>query len=425
MSFGIGLGAFVDAIPEGAQFRADLGDRRRVLDERERADAARTGLEGIDANAQAGFAAGVASGEYDADEFERYYLNEIVPAKRDFLLQQGLVEEAQQFTEWARSEDAMEGARLFGSAMFKAVTGDPRGALEDAIAAGQLGGYIDAGMEFVSQEEIVNQAGDLLGFRVVMKDENGREIEQDISVAQLPQVISTFMNPEAAWEGRQAAAASRSESGRSDRAGAIERLREQDEAHELDPDWVTFDEKSEEEQNAAIDRELRLHDVPPAPAQTYAAPGIGAGDQQVIVDNNTGQMVQPAGGAQLGATPPPAQAVPAPAQAPAAPPPQNEWMVPAGVSPGAAPSGAPPVAPSAAQPPAGGPPPRPGSPSALAAQQQVINEASAMIQRGDSPAAIASRLEQAGIPRNQWPALPQANAWALPPGISPADVQPR
>lgn len=245
MGLGIGLGSFVNGFAKGVGLAGDIEERRQRQKrfDREEAEAAelagdretararlakadartdvlnarddtayartegdRADLEGIETEGKATFNAGVEAGTYKPEDFDNFWTKYVLPKKQAELVSQGDIEGAKKLMEWGQSKAALEGGQLFASAMWKAQTGDAAGALEDAIKAGNVGGYIAHGYEVAGQEEIKDKAGNTLGFRLTIKGPDGKELVQDIQSGDVGRVVSTFLNPDAAYASQVAAA---------------------------------------------------------------------------------------------------------------------------------------------------------------------------------------------------------------------------
>lgn len=388
MSFGIGLGAFVDGFSKGVAARQQLDAQREKRQNK-------AALAKIDTDAQAAFDEKVAAGEEQPDAYDDFWKTYALPRKKAELIRQGDYEGAKKLEEWGNSEAALKGGRLFSSAMLKAQTGDAAGALRDAIKAGQVKGYIDHGYELLGQEDIKDEAGNTVGFRLKVKMPDGKEVDQDIAVGDVPRVVATFANPEAAWETQRAAADEKRK-----RAEGLEdyeakkkidqRYKSGDDeeayrkvAADLAKNDLDWSSRSPEEQDRMI--RDRLDAAKKYASQNRAAdsaPGLGAPepaqapDERVIVDEGTGDVV-----------PTPSRSSP-----PAPQPVDPEQVSSIGLgqeTPAAAPT----------------PTPRPAKqPSRRQmTKQDHIADAADYMRRGGNPETIAMRLMNAGIAEKDWP----------------------
>jgi hypothetical protein len=199
MSFGIGLGAFVDGIEQGQRIRQNFDAQKE-----QRANKAE--LAGIETDTKASYESAVQSGDQPANSYEKFWIEHALPMRKNALLRQGDVAGAKALDEWGQSDAALTGGKLFGSAMLKAQTGDAGGAIDDAIKAAKTKGYMsDHGYELVSKNEVLNPDGTLKGYRLMIKTESGETIKQDVPPDKIAQLVATFANPDVAWQSQVAA----------------------------------------------------------------------------------------------------------------------------------------------------------------------------------------------------------------------------
>lgn len=328
---GIGLGGFMDGYQKMAESqrqdkRAKALDEQLKLDQKRaarqdtldtRADAEwqrgedqRASIEGIGKQAKVEFDKAVAAGTEDPKRFDEFYRSYAVPQIQNTYLAGGDIEKAQRFMTWADTADAKAGGRYAMSAMFKANNGNLQGALDDALNAGKLTGYVDHGFELLGHEQIVDKTGAAVGFRVKVKDPDGNEVVQDITNADLPRMVSTWLNPQAAFESREATKAAgnkrqtelqdyeekkkidkKYEGGGKTRGAAIAALRKRMDGG-LAGDEQKFDDLSRDEQEKLISAETELQSGDSAPAAEQ--PGLGnaaSTPRNVTVDTVTGKPV--------------------------------------------------------------------------------------------------------------------------------------
>lgn len=405
---GIGLGGFVDGFARGYGLREEIKDRElaraeRAEDrslrreqmewqredrafqrsERQRALDYRGRIDAINSDARKQFDAGVESGTYEADEFEKFWTDYALPRMQSELILQNDYRGAQALADWSETRGAKKGRQLFSSAMFKAQTGDGAGALDDAIAAGRLGGYIGDGFDISDKEEITDRKGNVLGYRLTITDAGGNEVQQDVAVEDIPAMVSRFANPQTAWDTQMATAAKRAErdasledyaarkeidarydtSGNKSRSDAIKVLRERHKADPIDESAVSFDTMPREQQESLIAQEMSLQSgvMPAAPPSA-----------RMIVDNRSGQAVPAVSPAQnapgLGESPKPA--------------PQATGMT----RPNAVINGR----------------EDPGLPAPTSSSEMVDMAARQMVE-GGNPQEIARTLRAMGVPEHKWP----------------------
>jgi len=217
MGLGIGLGAFTDGLSRGIGIRRDqeefdlakedrlrrIGqeqeDRRFEIEERERAKSKRSERESVAEEARDVFDEKVASGEMSEADFNTFWEDYTIPRLRNVLLEQQDYEGAAALDEWADSQDAKRGGKLVGSVLLKAQTGDHDGALEDVIEVSKINGYLNSDYEIVNAEPVEDEQGNKLGYRLDIQTDDGI-VQQDIALQDIPQIISTFANPAAAFQ---------------------------------------------------------------------------------------------------------------------------------------------------------------------------------------------------------------------------------
>ncbi|AAL49577.1 unknown [Sinorhizobium phage PBC5] len=345
---GIGLGGFMEGWNkaqdknlerEKANLLNKRYERQEVLDAREdaeyeRSEQKRGELENIMSDSREQFDAKVARGEAKAEDSDDWFSQYTVPKLKQTYLSNGDMESADRVQKWADTADAKAGARLFKSSLFKAQNGDGPGALDDAIKAGQRQGYIAHGYEVQKHDKIVTPDGGLVGYRIWLKDPDGKEIQQDIQAAELPKTIATFLNPDAAWESQIAASqdATKRQNEIEDyrtkkeidkavgvgddkmRGDAITSLRKRMDGG-LAGDEAKFDDLPAADKERLISEEIGLQRGGPAQGASVAgaAPGIAGTEagtaapaRKVLVDTATGQAVptRPAQGPNKPATKP-------------------------------------------------------------------------------------------------------------------------
>ena len=365
--------------------------------ERDRALNNRTAIEGITADTQAEFADQVAAGEQKPEDFDKFWKEYALPKMQAEMLAQGDLEGAKRLMEWGESEDAIKGGQLFAGAMFKAQTGDHGGALDDAIKAGKLKGYIADDFDIDEKEPIEAEDGTLLGYRITIRDANGDETVQDVAVDDIPTVIASFTNPEAAWSSHVAANTAKTAreneledyetkkeidartSGGPDKArtAAIVGLRKRMVADPLNKGSVNFDDLPREEREKLITEEIAFA------KGGDAAPAVDP--RRVIVDGNSGQAVVPSPN-------------PADAQAPGM-----------GAVPTAAPANVTTGMGIGARPRQPGDYPNPvingqvDTGLAMPTKSQAIDQAAQTMVEGGDPNEIARVLSAVGVDRSEWP----------------------
>lgn len=315
---GIGLGGFVDGLEAGSRIRERREQRARdkVIQQREdteynRAVKERDDIAAINTQAQTEFKSRVDSGQAKPDQFDTFWNDYALPKLKNTYLAQGNIKMAEEVQKWGESEDTRAGAKLAMSALTKAQTGDVAGALADAQEAGKRKGYLSHGYEILGQDTIVDPSGQLQGYRLQMKGPDGKEITQDLPLGQVPKLIATYLNPEAAWQSQLAAQQEEakrqtdlksyrdkkgidkefSTDGDKNRGDAITALRKRMDGG-LAGDEPKFDDMPREEQEKLISQEIELQSGQPGLGGSSSSPApSGSSGRKVLVDTATGQPV--------------------------------------------------------------------------------------------------------------------------------------
>lgn len=284
-------------------------DRAFTVGERKRAVDNRAALEGIEADTQADFKKAVAAGEANASDFDDFWLNHALPRRRLELMKQGDTEGAKSLMEWGRSESTLKANRMFNQALVAANQGDAAGALKLAIGASQVQGYMDHGMELIGQDELQDKAGNVLGYRIRYKDADGKEGMTDIRASDVPRVIATYANPYEAFKSKQevAAAAAKKqddldnyrtkklidkEVGADSAKKKAPQDRYKDAVESRRKNDLDFEGLSPEQQDAVVRADLAREDAYASTPTTESSTPPAA--KPVMVDNATGEIVQPA-----------------------------------------------------------------------------------------------------------------------------------
>ncbi len=307
---GIGLGAFVDGVGQGIQFREHIEQNR-----------SRQRIRKIGNEARGAYDSAVAAGDEQGGNFQEFWMKYALPKMQAEILMAGDVEGARKLQEWGTSEAANKGGKLFASALFKAQTGDHAGAMQDVIAAGKIKGYIDSEFEIISGELLQDKAtSEIKAVALTVRDGSGKERLSEIPIDQFPQTIATIGNPVSAFQTNQAAAkkkADTAEKRKSDREDFEFQERTKagyskayaatyKELMANDWDFAKLSDKEKDQrvrdklglQNKYADEKKVGGGIAPSPGTT-AATGIGLEGaartitpQQVLRDTVTGQHVE-------------------------------------------------------------------------------------------------------------------------------------
>lgn len=422
---GVGLGGFMEGFNKSQDMlqKRDEAKRKQVLADRQtkeydRLNAQRDAIDGINADAKATFDAQVSAGTQKPENFDTFWTGYALPKLKNTYLLNGDVESANRVQEWGDSQDARRGAKLFAGALVKAQTGDAGGALADVMEAGKLKGYIDNGYEVLGQEAYTTEGG-VPAFKIRVRTPDGKEVNQSLRAQDLPKLIATFGNPQAAWESQVAARAQADKDKKEldtyeakkkidrqygvgqtkDRGSAITALRKRFDGG-LAGDEPKFDDLPRDKQEKLINDELEL---------VQGQPGLGdqgspaPAEKKVLVDTTTGKPVS-SGAKPAAAAQQETKAAPAAQSQPSA-----EKRIPGvpdraqadvrrrmeGLQRAAAQAEAPGIS----------------GPAPSSAPADVVAQADEAIRSGARIYDVAMGLQEAGVPESEWPAsLKQAIA---------------
>jgi hypothetical protein len=388
-AIGIGLGGFMDGYQKGQQIRQERkrseyldgqAERQKKLDARADADYARDekqrqDIAAIGTQAQEKFDSAVKAGTQQPGDFDTFWSSYAVPKLSQTYIANGDLDNARKVQAWGDSAEAKAGGKLAMGALLKAQTGDTDGALADVMKAGQMKGYIDHGYEVLGHDNLAAPDGSVAGYRLRLKTPDGKEVEQDIQKADMPRLIATFLNPEAAWQSQVEARAATAKDAKDldqyeakkkidkqygtgenkTRGDAISALRKRMDGG-IAGNETKFDDLSRQEQEKLIASEIDLQGGQPGlsadgPVASAAPSGPS---RKVIVDTATGKPVAAAPQQQQPQQTPSAQQ-PAPKQT-------REDNV-----------------------------------------TYLLQSADEAVKSGENPQRIAQELLNNGIPREQWP----------------------
>ncbi len=416
---GVGLGGFMEGFNKSQDMlqKRDEAQRKQVLADRQtkeydRLTAQRDAIDGINADAKATFDAQVSAGTQKPENFDTFWTGYALPKLKNTYLLNGDIESANKVQEWGDQEDTKKGAKLFAGALVKAQTGDAGGALADVMEAGKLKGYINNGYEVIGHEAILGQDGAQQGYRIKLKTPDGKDIQQDVRTQDLPKIIATFGNPQAAWESQVAVRAQADKDKKEletyeakkkidrqygtgptkERGDAITALRKRFDGG-LGGDEAKFDDMPRPEQEKLINAELEL---------VQGQPGLGGqgapapAEKKVLVDTTTGKPVSSAAkpaptAKQETKTAPATQSSPSAEKRIPGVPERAQAGVRSrmeGLQRAAAQAEAPGIS----------------APSSSSAPADVIAQADEAIRSGARIYDVAMGLQEAGVPESEWPA---------------------
>lgn len=401
---GIALGSFMEGFTRGAVLRQQIDEGR------DRAKL-RSGIANVTKTGKAEFDAGVKSGKYQADDFDNFYNQKMIPQYANEYRLAGDPAKAAAFTDFADSEAAKKGSRLFASGLQAMQMGDVEGGMADLTKAVNLDGYGPEG-KMTAAELYDEGAGAVTGYKVTFTDKNGKEYSKNVAKDDLPKFFAATVNPKAAFETKLASDAEQAKADLEVQTHGRKKLIEKQlgvgDGAITEKDYVKAiaDERKRIESDSLTNPEYRdlTGDQKEAMARQIVDQRMGKQSSapaapQVYVDPDTGEQVsaptqQPAAAPTAAPTQGPAPAATTQADqntaAPAAPVAAPAQPAPNGI-----------VAPTSAAAPTD-------------QRQALIMQAAQEIQKGGDATKIAAALTQAGIPPAEWPAAVKT---AAQPGV--------
>lgn len=315
MSFGIGLGAFVDGFESGMETRNkfDAGQKQRKKDK---------AIEGINADTKSAFNEAVGAGKVQNDQYDKFWMDYAMPKIKMQMIEAGDYANAKAFDEWGRSEAALEGGRLSASAILKAQTNDVDGAIQDGLKAAQTQGYLSHNYKLIGSTPVMGEDGQRKGTTIKIQGADGKEVEQFIKIGDEGRVIGVLTNPQAAYgsqvEARKAnekRALEKSDKAE-ERAAGIEdfelkeRIKQKYPTPQKPADYekqygdarkarqendLNWDDKTPEEQENIIRSDLKAGQTYASERSGTATPAASSGaapkGDRVLVNKKTGKVV--------------------------------------------------------------------------------------------------------------------------------------
>ncbi|NTE96674.1 hypothetical protein [Agrobacterium tumefaciens] len=296
-NFGIGLGAFADGMMKGVNMvrsirqdeaaQVEANDRKRLRDlqfkrlEQEDSDqqAFRNASSSAASDAKTQRAADVSAAmtpnadgtwrvgektynsEADANKaaetqvgtFMDYYLKTSVPKMQEHWASTGQVEKAQALGKWLEDENVKKGMKHWASAVRSFQTGDSEGFKTNLMSAYNQQGYFEDGRTATGIEDLKNDKGQLLGYRIKFKDGQGNETSQDYDGEDVAKLALNALSPAQVlsygMDQLKASSAARSEIAKEQR-GLMRDVAKEDRAYERDVSKIGIQQQNTLESQA-------------------------------------------------------------------------------------------------------------------------------------------------------------------------------
>lgn len=204
-NFGIGLGAFLNGVTQGARAYSDIQDQKSKKELRdaqiedfrqERADKA-----AYRQTAQQGMQDARANTDGQIDNVMNYYMQNTAPKLQQHWLETGDVQKAEVFGKWIQNENVQQGMRYSAGMMRAAMTGDADNFAKNMVAAYNQPGYFDDGYEATSAQVLRDKSGNASGMEIKLKNQStGEETTHTFnSMEDVYKLAQQFGSPESVF----------------------------------------------------------------------------------------------------------------------------------------------------------------------------------------------------------------------------------
>ncbi|MND20845.1 hypothetical protein D3C76_48170 [compost metagenome] len=203
-NFGIGVGAFLSGMNQGIEAGERIGkarDRKALRDiATQGTDAAKAAREAdigksinVGSTEQNGMTvptyevggqsyesedAARAAAEKQVGGFMDYYAKTVLPKYQEHWMQTGEVEKAQAIDKWMQDQNVQKGVKAWANAVRSFQTGDREGFKNNLMAAYNQQGYYQDGMTATAIEDVSDDKGNLIGYKISFKDPKGKVTTQ-------------------------------------------------------------------------------------------------------------------------------------------------------------------------------------------------------------------------------------------------------
>lgn len=304
MSIAIGLGSFMNSFDRGYRLGRQMKSDRKT-------DQQQKELDTINTQGKQTFDQGVKSGQYQADQFENYWQQNILPQQQQFYMKNGDYRSAEALNQWSDTSDARQDRKLFSQFLNFSTVNDHDGMSNMIVKMAEGRGFKGAGREFIEEAD-----GQPARYRFTYVGADGKPFYQDIALNDLAGFGAKYGNPIASYEaqlasGQQAAkrqaeiedyATKKQIDSVYDTKGNVSRWEVYKHLSSNDPDFSTL---SETDRNKRVDEVMKSNTTssPGIGGMGQMGGGVGIGQQQKpsgvrIVDNELGTVFNPAAEAE-------------------------------------------------------------------------------------------------------------------------------
>ncbi|AEY69615.1 hypothetical protein PEp14_00026 [Erwinia phage PEp14] len=203
--FGIGLGAFLNGVANGAKVYSDIQDAKskKKLRDAQMQDFEQARQDKADYRnlSTQGMADAKANTDGQTDNVLNYYMKNTAPKLQQHWLETGDVTKAEAFGKWIQDTNVQQGMRHSAAMMRSAMTGDADGFAKNLVAAYNQPGYFDDGFEATSANVTRDAKGNAAGMVVKLRNQRtGEETEHTFnSMEDVYKMAQAFSSPDAVF----------------------------------------------------------------------------------------------------------------------------------------------------------------------------------------------------------------------------------
>ncbi|AXF51454.1 virion structural protein [Erwinia phage Pavtok] len=203
--FGIGLGAFLNGVSNGAKVYSDIQDAKskQKLRNAQMAefDQSQQDKQQYRQMSQQGMADAKANTDGQIDSVMNYYMENTAPKLQQHWMATGDVTKAEAFGKWIQDSNVQSGMRHSAGMMRAAMTGDADGFAKNLVAAYNQPGYFDDGYEATAAKVVRDDKGNAAGMEIKLRNQQtGEETTHNFnSMEDVYKLARSFGSPESVF----------------------------------------------------------------------------------------------------------------------------------------------------------------------------------------------------------------------------------
>lgn len=199
-NFGIGLGAFLNGVANGAQVMSNIQDNwsKKEVRDMQVADLkqARDDKQQLRGIYTQGAKDAAANTDGQLDNMVNYFSQNVVPKAVQHYLSTGDIDKANALQKWGSDANVLQGAKYGAGMMRAAAMKDLDGVGQYMLKAYNQPGYFEDGNTATGYNVLKNDKGEPTGLEITLKGADGKESKHTFnSVDEVYKVAQTFGNP--------------------------------------------------------------------------------------------------------------------------------------------------------------------------------------------------------------------------------------